>query len=81
MKELTKAMCWETVTINRDTVNGVGIAVYKKPTTNECYEQRSKNEPPTCPVTDDPNAAWYCYVKLNVIMALRNHDYSLLGLH
>ncbi|KAM6563445.1 hypothetical protein CsatB_023443 [Cannabis sativa] len=59
MKKLTKAMCWEVVSINKDTVNGVGVAIYKKPTSNECYEQRMKNEPPTCPVTDDPNAAWY----------------------
>ncbi|KAL5555428.1 hypothetical protein UlMin_037664 [Ulmus minor] len=58
MKELTKAMCWELVSISKDTVNGVGIAIYKKPTNNECYEQRSKQEPPMCPDSDDPNAAW-----------------------
>lgn len=58
MKELTKAMCWEVVSISKDTVNGVGVAVYKKPTNNECYEQRSTNEPPLCPTTDDPNASW-----------------------
>lgn len=59
MKKLTKALCWEVVAISKDTVNGVGVAVYKKPTTNEGYEQRSKNEPPLCATTDDPNAAWY----------------------
>lgn len=58
MKELTKAMCWELVSINKDKVNGVGAAIYKKPTSNECYEKRSKNEPPMCPEHDDPNAAW-----------------------
>lgn len=58
MKKLTKAMCWEVVSISKDTVNGVGVAVYKKPTNNECYEQRSTNEPPLCPTTDDPNASW-----------------------
>ncbi|XP_044501167.1 probable methyltransferase PMT26 [Mangifera indica] len=58
MSELTKAMCWELVSISKDTVNGVGIAIYKKPTTNECYEKRSKQEPPMCPQSDDPNAAW-----------------------
>ncbi|XP_044470395.1 probable methyltransferase PMT26 [Mangifera indica] len=58
MSELTKAMCWELVSISNDTVNGVGIAIYKKPTTNECYEKRSKQEPSMCPETDDPNAAW-----------------------
>lgn len=59
MKKLTKQMCWEVVSITRDTVNGVGIAVYRKPLTNECYEQRSQNDPPLCQESDDANAAWY----------------------
>ncbi|AET04764.1 probable methyltransferase PMT26 [Medicago truncatula] len=58
MKALTKAMCWEVVSISRDKLNKVGIAVYKKPTSNECYEKRSKNEPSICQDYDDPNAAW-----------------------
>ncbi|KAL3844764.1 hypothetical protein ACJIZ3_002167 [Penstemon smallii] len=58
MKKLTEAMCWEMISITKDTVNGVGIAVYRKPSTNECYEQRSQNEPPLCQESDDPNAAW-----------------------
>ncbi|WVZ21209.1 hypothetical protein V8G54_008531 [Vigna mungo] len=58
MKALTKAICWELVSISKDQVNGVGVAVYKKPSSNECYEQRSKNQPPLCPDSDDPNAAW-----------------------
>ncbi|XP_022884458.1 probable methyltransferase PMT26 [Olea europaea var. sylvestris] len=58
MKKLTKAMCWEVVSITKDRVNGVGIAVYHKPSSNECYEQRSQNDPPLCKDTDDPDAAW-----------------------
>ncbi|CAI8619155.1 unnamed protein product [Vicia faba] len=58
MKALTKAMCWEVVNISKDKLNGVGIAVYRKPTSNECYEKRSKNEPSLCQDSDDPNAAW-----------------------
>ncbi|XP_073141033.1 probable methyltransferase PMT26 [Henckelia pumila] len=58
MKKLTKAMCWDVVSISKDMVNGVGIAVYRKPISNECYEQRSENDPPLCPDSDDPNAAW-----------------------
>lgn len=58
MSELTKAMCWELVSITKDTVNGVGIALYRKPMSNECYEKRSKQEPPVCSESDDPNAAW-----------------------
>ncbi|CAA0839471.1 Probable methyltransferase PMT26 [Striga hermonthica] len=58
MKKLTQAMCWEVISITKDRINGVGIAVYRKPTTNECYEQRSKSEPPLCQDSDDANAAW-----------------------
>ncbi|CAI8598894.1 unnamed protein product [Vicia faba] len=59
MKALTKSICWELVAIDKDQVNGVGVAIYKKPLSNECYEKRLKNEPPLCPASDDPNAAWY----------------------
>ncbi|KAL3369712.1 hypothetical protein AABB24_010193 [Solanum stoloniferum] len=58
MQKLTNAMCWELVSKTKDRVNGVGVAVYRKPTSNECYEQRSKDAPPICQGSDDPNAAW-----------------------
>ncbi|GAA0183632.1 methyltransferase [Lithospermum erythrorhizon] len=58
MKNLTKCMCWEVVSITKDTVNGVGIAIYRKPTSNQCYGQRPQNDPPLCSDSDDPNAAW-----------------------
>ena len=58
MNELTKAMCWELVSVNKDALNGVGVATYRKPTSNDCYEKRSKQEPPLCEASDDPNAAW-----------------------
>ncbi|KHN00508.1 Putative methyltransferase PMT27 [Glycine soja] len=59
MKALTKSMCWELVTIKKDALNQVGAAFYRKPTSNECYEQREQNQPPMCKTDDDPNAAWY----------------------
>ncbi|PIA28493.1 hypothetical protein AQUCO_06900042v1 [Aquilegia coerulea] len=58
MSKLMKKMCWELVTIKNDTVNQVGAAIYRKPTSNDCYEQRAENEPPLCKDSDDPNAAW-----------------------
>ncbi|XP_010546331.1 PREDICTED: probable methyltransferase PMT26 [Tarenaya hassleriana] len=58
MSELTKKMCWELISINKDTVNGVGVATYRKPTSNECYANRAEQEPPVCSQSDDPNAAW-----------------------
>ncbi|GMH11377.1 hypothetical protein Nepgr_013218 [Nepenthes gracilis] len=58
MSQLTKSMCWELIAQEKDTVNEVGIAIYRKPTSNECYEQRSESEPPLCQQSDDRNAAW-----------------------
>lgn len=59
MSELTKAMCWKLVNkTSKDKIDGVAVAVYQKPTSNECYEQRSQQEPPLCKQSDDPNAAW-----------------------
>ncbi|QCD81792.1 S-adenosyl-L-methionine-dependent methyltransferase [Vigna unguiculata] len=59
MTSLTKAICWELVTIKKDKLNQVGAAFYRKPLTNECYDQREQNQPPMCKVDDDPNSAWY----------------------
>ncbi|KAL8125402.1 hypothetical protein AgCh_012917 [Apium graveolens] len=58
MKKLTKALCWELMSISKDRVNKVGVAIYQKPNSNECYETRSEMEPPLCEESDDPNAAW-----------------------
>lgn len=58
MSKLTKAMCWELVTKTKDTLDKVGLAIYRKPSNNECYEKRSKSNPPLCQESDDPNAAW-----------------------
>ncbi|XP_010515490.1 PREDICTED: probable methyltransferase PMT27 [Camelina sativa] len=59
MSALTKSLCWELVTINKDKLNGIGAAIYQKPATNECYEKRKHNKPPMCKSNDDANAAWY----------------------
>lgn len=58
MSELTKSMCWDLVTIKKDTLNGVGVAIYRKPSSNECYDSREKNDPPLCQESDDRDAAW-----------------------
>jgi hypothetical protein len=59
MSKLTKSMCWDLVMIGKDKLDGVSAAIYRKPTSNECYEKRPQNEPPLCKESDDPNAAWY----------------------
>ncbi|GMI89554.1 hypothetical protein like AT1G29470 [Hibiscus trionum] len=58
MSQLTKSMCWDLVTVKKDRLNAVGAAIYRKPTSNDCYNKRSKNVPPLCEESDDPNAAW-----------------------
>ncbi|KAK3131260.1 hypothetical protein QOZ80_6BG0504180 [Eleusine coracana subsp. coracana] len=60
MSALTKSMCWDLVSIKKDRLNGVGIAFYRKPTTNDCYERQ---QPPMCSDDDDADAAWY--IRLN----------------
>ncbi|KAI3665417.1 hypothetical protein L6452_44044 [Arctium lappa] len=57
MSALTTAMCWELINIKQDKLNGIGVAVYQKPESNECYNERKKQEPHMC--DDNPNAAWY----------------------
>lgn len=58
MTALTKSMCWDLVAIKNHKVNQVAAAIYRKPTSNQCYEQRKQNQPPMCKTDDDPNAAW-----------------------
>ncbi|XVE60230.1 hypothetical protein DITRI_Ditri05aG0111500 [Diplodiscus trichospermus] len=58
MSRLTKSMCWDLVVIKKDRLNAVGAAIYRKPTSNECYNKRSRNVPLLCEESDDPNAAW-----------------------
>ncbi|KAG9131078.1 hypothetical protein Leryth_006809 [Lithospermum erythrorhizon] len=62
MSALTKAICWKLVTIKKDALNKIGAAIYKKPNSNECYEQRKSKAPPMCKTNDDPNAAWFAAV-------------------
>ncbi|CAN1344398.1 Probable methyltransferase PMT27 [Linum perenne] len=70
MSALTVSMCWELVTI-------IGAAIYRKPTTNDCYDQRKKNEPPMCADDDDSNAAWS--VPLQACMHRVPTDASIRG--
>ncbi|KAM0940541.1 putative S-adenosyl-L-methionine-dependent methyltransferase [Dioscorea sansibarensis] len=58
MSALTKAMCWDLLMKTKDKLNRVGIAIYRKPLDNTCYDKRKKNSPPLCQESDDPNAAW-----------------------
>ncbi|KAH7299744.1 hypothetical protein KP509_24G027000 [Ceratopteris richardii] len=59
MSALTKAMCWDMVAKTMDSSVGIGVAVFRKPTTNFCYENRKESSPPLCDSDDKPDAAWY----------------------
>ncbi|KAJ4810355.1 S-adenosyl-L-methionine-dependent methyltransferases superfamily protein [Rhynchospora pubera] len=58
MSALTKSMCWKLVNKTRDKINEVGMAVYRKPMDNKCYEKRAENKPPLCSATERSDAAW-----------------------
>jgi hypothetical protein len=58
MEVLTAAMCWELVAKRTDSSTGVGIAIYQKPTSNVCYENRKVNYPPVCNDDDKADASW-----------------------
>ncbi|KAL7596815.1 hypothetical protein Lser_V15G31136 [Lactuca serriola] len=77
MSKLTKAMCWELVVIYSDKLNQVGAAIYKKPTSDECYDNRQQNDPPICETNDDPDAIWN--VELEACMHKAPVDESIRG--
>ncbi|GJN01219.1 hypothetical protein PR202_ga18466 [Eleusine coracana subsp. coracana] len=80
MSALTRSMCWGIVNKVKDKINGVGIAIFRKPTANSCYEARSEANPPLCGEYDDPDAAWNvslqtCMHKLPVDPAIRGSQW------
>lgn len=83
MSALTSSMCWKMVNKVKDRVNRVGIAIYRKPTDNSCYEARSETNPPLCGEYDDPDAAWNislgaCMHKLPVDPTVRGSQWPEL---
>jgi len=57
MVTLTKSICWRTV-VKSEVVNGIGVVIYQKPTSNSCYAERKANEPPLCSKTDGSRFPW-----------------------
>ncbi|KAL6642341.1 hypothetical protein ACP70R_020522 [Stipagrostis hirtigluma subsp. patula] len=58
MAALTKSMCWEMLKRTSDTVDQTAMVIFKKPTSNDCFDARTRPEPPLCEASDDQNAAW-----------------------
>ncbi|KAK3428179.1 hypothetical protein EUGRSUZ_F04286 [Eucalyptus grandis] len=87
MSKLTTAMCWNFTLIKRkDKMNKVSIALYRKPTSNECIESRTKNEPPLCNGLDDANSTWNvtlqaCMHKVPTDMSERGSQWPENWLH
>lgn len=59
MVTLTESMCWKLTIKIKGLSSGVGFAIYQKPTSNSCYENRPINHPPICSEKENPDAAWY----------------------
>ncbi|XP_048542431.1 probable methyltransferase PMT23 [Triticum urartu] len=58
MVTLTKSMCWRTVVKSED-INGIGVVIYQKPTSNSCYLERKTDEPHLCSKKDGSRFPWY----------------------
>ncbi|KAH7447140.1 hypothetical protein KP509_01G093300 [Ceratopteris richardii] len=59
MVKLTRSICWKLVEKFFDDSTGIGAAVFQKPRSNQCYENRNKDFPPMCDEDDKPDSAWY----------------------
>jgi len=51
MEKLTKDMCWTKIVHKVHVENGVAVAVFQKPTDNECYLARPEGTIPPCAPT------------------------------
>ena len=52
-------MCWKRVAKVISHEMGIGVAVWQKPISNECYDSRPEGTlPPMCPPVGNPDAAW-----------------------
>lgn len=56
---VTNSMCWTIVAKTFDS-SGIGMVIYQKPTSSECYEKRKVQNPPLCQ-QDGKNSSWYLY--------------------
>lgn len=52
------SMCWKVVARTVDS-SGIGIIIYQKPTSPDCYGKRDPNTPPLCQEKDGKNSSWY----------------------
>ncbi|KAJ3669044.1 hypothetical protein LUZ60_010994 [Juncus effusus] len=59
MVALTESLCWKTV-VKSTKSNGIGVVIYQKPTSNNCYIYRkAPGLLPLCEKRDSPILPWY----------------------
>ncbi|CAA6654709.1 unnamed protein product [Spirodela intermedia] len=58
MVSLTESICWKMVAKSIDP-NGIGLAIFQKPTSNSCYSNRDVNSPPLCDQRNRSDISWY----------------------
>ncbi|ONK64918.1 uncharacterized protein A4U43_C07F31460 [Asparagus officinalis] len=63
MSELTASICWNILAHKTDDVSEMSAKIYQKPTSNDIYELRRRNQPPLCKENENQDAAWYTPIK------------------
>lgn len=63
MSKLTASICWNILAHKTDEVSEMGVKIYQRPSSNDIYELRRRNEPPLCKEDENQDAAWYIPIK------------------
>ncbi|MQL74907.1 hypothetical protein Taro_007284 [Colocasia esculenta] len=58
MVALIESICWKTVVKSTDAA-GIGLVIYQKPISNDCYIGRKGNNPPLCDQKNKQKISWY----------------------
>jgi len=58
MSTLTTSICWNILAHKTDDVSEMSAKIYQKPTSNDIYDLRRRNQPPLCKEEENQDAAW-----------------------
>ncbi|MQL83813.1 hypothetical protein Taro_016315 [Colocasia esculenta] len=59
MSALIASICWNILAHKNDEESDLGVKVYQRPSSNDIYELRRRNNPPLCKENEKQDAAWY----------------------
>uniref|UniRef100_A0A1D1Y9B4 Methyltransferase n=1 Tax=Anthurium amnicola TaxID=1678845 RepID=A0A1D1Y9B4_9ARAE len=63
MSALTASICWNILAHKNDEDSDLGVKIYQRPSSNDIYELRRRNNPPLCKENEKQDAAWYTPMK------------------